>query len=326
MKRIVRLFDFFFVLRPTLFFPVWTVFAAGYLANHPAELNLFNGAAGQDGHVGTAVSPLLVACLLTLLMGGVFVLNQLHDVATDRQNKKLFLIAHGHISPLAAKVEAVLLVVIGVGAASVLGVEWGILFLGILILTGVLYNCRPFTWKDRPWLGLVANAAGALLIFIAGWWAGEIALRKTLRVVVHATPYMAAVSAVYLYTTLLDADGDRLTGKVTFGVKYGNKITTIAGAVLETLSLALAWWLQDRVMLYPALLSAPFFVLAAIRQQEGDIHRAIKLPILFLAIAVCFEVFEYFLLLVFVYFFSKWYYRYRFGIVYPSFANKMQRG
>lgn len=324
MKRFARLLDFFFVLRPTLFFPVWTVFAAGYFVHRGRTFALCDGLAGGNGHVPDAIPPMLVALLLTLLMGGVFVLNQLHDVLTDRQNRKLFLIAHGHISPLAAKVEAFLLVGATIGTTGALGFAWAVHFSGLLVLTGVLYNYRPFAWKDRPWLGLLANTLGACLIFAVGWRTGASARGEILLLVVHAVPYAAAVAAVYLYTTLLDAEGDRLTGKTTFAVKYGLKTTTLAGAFLEMVSLAAAWWLQDKVMLYPAMLSAPIFVLAAVRRQEGDIHRAIKLPILFLAVAISFQVFEFLLLLLFVYFFSKWYYRYRFGIVYPSLAVPVQ--
>lgn len=324
MKHIARLFDFFFVLRPTLFFPVWTVFAAGYFVHQEVALKWCGERAGGNGHLPENVPPLLVGLLLTLLMGGVFVLNQLHDVATDRQNRKLFLIAHGHISPFAAKAEAFLLLAVAMAATGALGFVWGLLFLAILVLAGLLYNFRPFSWKDRPWLGLLANALGACLIFAVGWRASASAGGEALLMLVHAVPYVAAVAAVYLYTTLLDAEGDRLTTKMTFAVKYGLNATTIAGAFLEIIALAAAWALKDRIMLYPALLSAPFFLLAAMRRKDVDIHRAIKLPILFLAIAICFQAVEYLLLLLFVFFFSKWYYRYRFGIVYPSLTAPIQ--
>jgi hypothetical protein len=88
--------------------------------------------------------------------------------------------------------------------------------------------------------------------------------------------------------------------------------------LLEVAAAASAYSLDDPVIFYPALVSAPFFLLAAIRQRHGDVARAIKLPILFLALAICFEVWQYLLVLAFVFFFSKWYYRRRFGLSYPS--------
>ncbi len=319
MKRFARLFDYVFVLRPTLFFPVWTVFAAGYLVNRNHALQIFNNHDGIDGHAVSQLSPLVVAALLTLLMGGVFVLNQLYDVETDRKNNKLFFIAHGHISQIAARVESVLLIVIAIAAAGMIQLGLGALFFIIFLLTGLLYSCTPFRLKDRPWLGLVANALGAFLVFTVGLLISANSEIKIASWLMHATPYMAAVGAVYLYTTLLDIEGDLLTNKITFGVKYGVEATVLAGAVLVMIAVALSWWLDDMLMFFPALLSSPFFIVAAVRKKMDDIQRAIKLPILFLAIAVCVEIIEYFFVLLFVYFFSKWYYQKRFGIEYPSF-------
>jgi 4-hydroxybenzoate polyprenyltransferase len=323
MKRFAQLFDYVFVLRPTLFFPVWTVFAAGCLVDRSSVDDALNGTNGHDGMSVLFQSPILVAGLLTLLMGGVFVLNQLHDIETDRRNNKLFLIAHGHISQLAAQVESILLIVIALAAATVIQMELGALFFAIFLLTGLFYSCSPFRMKDRPWLGLAANSLGACLVFAAGLGATAGSGKDFFAQALHSTPYMAAVGAVYLYTTLLDVEGDRLTDKITFGVKFGVTATTIAGAALVIVAVATAWWLDDMLMFYPALISMPFFVVAAVRKKIGDVQRAIKLPILFLAVAVCVEVIEYLLLLVFVYYFSKWYYLKRFGIEYPSLASRM---
>ena len=76
MERI-RTLDYLFVLRPTLFFPVWTVFLASYHASlffEPEKI--------------VPINPLIVAFLLSLLMGAVFIFNQLADIETDRKNKK----------------------------------------------------------------------------------------------------------------------------------------------------------------------------------------------------------------------------------------------
>jgi 1,4-dihydroxy-2-naphthoate octaprenyltransferase len=173
--------------------------------------------------------------------------------------------------------------------------------------------------EGRPLLGLAANALGALMIFTAGWWVVQIDWRLTL---LHALPYMFAVSAVYLYTTLLDVDGDADTEKMTFGVRYGMSMTIMIGCLLEIGARASAYWLQDAIIFYPALIAAPCFIGAAIRQRLVDVSRAIKLPILFLALAICFKVWQYFLWLGFVFYLSRWYYRRRFGLKYPNLASK----
>jgi 1,4-dihydroxy-2-naphthoate octaprenyltransferase len=211
----------------------------------------------------------------------------------------------------------ILLCTITLGAGFLYGAEIVGLFFIIFLLTGILYSVAPFQWKDRPLLGLFANALGALLIFTAGWWSEQIDWQLPM---LHALPYMLAVAAVYLYTTLLDVDGDAGTRKMTFGVRYGLRTTIIVGCVLELAALISAWQLKDPVILYPALGAAPFFLWAAISQRLSEVSRAIKLPILFLALAICVKVWQYFFLLGLVFYFSRWYYRRRFGLKYPSLA------
>ena len=314
MNRIVKLFDYIFILRPTLFFPVWTVYAAGYFAFHKFSNT------GQNGTATTLDGAALgLLGLLTLLMGSGYILNQICDVETDRRNNKLFLIANGLVSSRAAWMEMILLGAFTLVAGFFYGMEIGTLLATIFLLTGIFYNVAPFAWKGRPLLGLLANALGALLIFTAGWWSLQIDWRLPIQ---HAIPYMLAVGAVYLYTTLLDLDGDTEAQKMTFGVRYGLRTTAIAGCTLEVGALASAWWLKDLVIFYPALIAAPFFLWAALKPCLAKVSRAIKLPILFLALAICFKAWQYFFLLAFVFYLSRWYYRRRFGLNYPSLATK----
>ena len=310
MNRFVKLLDYVFVLRPTLFFPVWTVYAAGYFAYHRFAPAGMNGATA-----GMAWDSVWLLGFLTLLMGSAFILNQICDVETDARNHKLFLIAQRHVPLPAAWGEMIVLALAGVLAAYAHSVQMAALFAVIFLCTGILYSVAPFQWKDHPFLGLFANAAGAVLIFTAGWWSMETDSLLALR---HALPYALAVAAVYLYTTLLDVEGDAETSKLTFGVKYGWRATVLSGAVLEWLAIGAAFWVQDPVILFPAVLAAPFFLWAAIKPRRCQVARAIKLPILFLALAICLKVWQYVLVLAFVFFFSKWYYQQRFGLKYPS--------
>ncbi|MCG3119953.1 MAG: hypothetical protein ALAOOOJD_02511 [bacterium] len=314
MNRIVKLCDYIFVLRPTLFFPVWTVYAAGYLSFHKFSQGGIEGAA--PGLEATALSMLGI---LTLLMGSGYILNQLCDIETDRRNQKLFLIADHHLSPVAAWTEMIGLGAFALAASFFYGKIIGVLLVAIFLLTGIFYNVAPFAWKGRPWLGLFSNALGALLIFMAGWWSQKIEWQLAMQ---HALPYMFAVAAVYLYTTLLDLDGDADTAKMTFGVRYGFAVTAIVGCVLEIGALVAAGWLQDWIIFYPALIAAPFFLYAALKQRLPDVARAIKFPIVFLALAVCLKIWQYFVLLGAVFYFSRWYYRKRFGLNYPNLAAK----
>ncbi|MDZ7340319.1 MAG: hypothetical protein ONB27_03110, partial [candidate division KSB1 bacterium] len=99
MNERLKFLDYFFVLRPTLFFPVWTVFLAGLHANAVFDPKH----AMSSLAIVPAQNQILVALLLSLLMGAIFIFNQIADIETDRQNNKLFFIANGIIrKPVAA--------------------------------------------------------------------------------------------------------------------------------------------------------------------------------------------------------------------------------
>ena len=139
MKKLLHLFDYVFVLRPTLFLPVWTIFFAGFFVQNKFSLAATNDAVtALNGSTTGLPSFVTVAFALTLLMGAVFILNQIMDRRSDSKNKKLFLVAQGHITPKAAFVEAVTLIVLGLGLgfafspAGGLGRNVGVQFLAIL--------------------------------------------------------------------------------------------------------------------------------------------------------------------------------------------------
>ena len=307
MTRLSKLFDYLFVLRPMLFFPVWTVFAAGFFS-----AKRFLPMAAQVDNSGWGLT---IGIALTLLMGSAFILNQIVDVPTDKLNKKLFLIADGHIPEKIAMLETMVLCILPLVIAAMYSMAMAGLFVAIYLVTGILYSLPVFKWKDRPWLGLVANALGAILIFACGWWIKNISLLQPL---LHAIPYAAAVSAVYIFTTVVDQKGDEKYNKRTFAVCFGLRAVIAAGLIFELVALISAFLLNDPLIFYPALLALPFFVIAARRQVLPAIIRAIKFPILFLSVAICYFLPNYFFLLAFTYFLSKWYYYYRFGLHYPN--------
>lgn len=315
MKRLLKQLDYIFVLRPTLFFPVWTVFLAGFFVQQKFGVAATHATNHSTSHATLNSNALWIGVALTLLMGAVFVLNQIRDRFTDHQNRKLFLIAHGHLSPKAAFIESLILIAASFVLAFLFSsAVMDLLFLVIFVITGLLYSFKPFSWKDKPIMGMVTNIAGAFLIFAVGW-----TLKGTLslEMLLHAVPYASAVAAVYLYTTLPDIEGDQSSEKMTFAVKYGTKATVYAGLAFEIFSLVTAYILDDPVIFYPAFFSLPFFIWAALKLDMKDVLRAVKYPILFLALAVCVDVPKFFILLVAVYFLSKLYYRFRFGINYP---------
>jgi len=309
LKKGVEILDYVFLIRPTLFYPIWTFFLAG----------VWGGMRFGKGTCDFAhpVGPLWVAVGLTLVTGGIFILNQIQDVETDRVNGKLFLLANGIIPVKEAYLEAALLTVWGLALGFWIDSRIGLGFFVLFVLSGWLYNYPPTRWKNRPVMGLLINGTGGLVIYSLGWMVGGGRGFVPLRVVIYA---LAGV-AVFLNTTLPDMEGDAETGKITFGVRYGVKKTVVWAFVLEIFAVGLAFWFRDWLLFIPGLVVLPFFLMSAAKQTMVEVLRATKFSVLALAAAVC-VVFPWYLLPVFgVFFFSKWYYRKRFDFEYPSFRS-----
>jgi len=73
--------------------------------------------------------------------------------------------------------------------------------------------------------------------------------------------------------------------------------------------------------LIPAALSFPLFVRATVKQKLSDVVLAVKWPIAFLALGVGVHYPAYLLVLGLLYVFSRWYYRRRFGLRYPTLVT-----
>lgn len=309
----MKYLDYIFVLRPTLFFPVWTVFLAGYHANF-----LFDPK--QDAKAILEIqslNPILVAVLLTLLMGAVFIFNQLVDIESDRTNQKLFFIANGIIKRDVAIVEAVVLTILSITITLIFDLKLGLIFIVIFVVTGIVYNFKPFVWKDKPLLGIVVNFLGGWSVAACGWIAAG---TTNWTFIIYAIPYASGLVAVYLLTTLPDIDGDKTAGKITFAIKYGQRTTTYLAIAFEFTTVVFSYFLKDYMLFLPALASFPLFLIAALSQDMDDIFRAIKFTVLFASLAVCLKYPLYFLIITLTFYCSKWYYRKRFDLDYPKFA------
>ena len=309
----MKYLDYIFVLRPTLFFPVWTVFLAGYHANILFDVkNSFAGLEATNSN-----NPIIVAMILTLMMGAVFIFNQIADIESDQENQKLFFIANGIITKSVATIEAIALTIVSIIIALFLDYKLGIMFILIFLFTGVIYNFKPFIWKDKPILGIIINFLGGWSVAACGWIAAG---TSSWKFVIYAIPYAMGLVAVYLLTTLPDVHGDKVTGKITFGVKYGQKVSTYLAVGFEFTAVVFSYLLKDYMLFLPALIAFPLFLIAAVSQEMEDVFRAIKFTVLFASLAVCLKYPLYFLVILFTYFFSKWYYRKRFNLEYPKFA------
>jgi 4-hydroxybenzoate polyprenyltransferase len=265
-----------------------------------------------------AFSIIVAIFLFTCVMGAVFLINQVKDIETDRLNNKLYLIASGDVPLCHAWVETVILFVLPTMVTVLwrwkLAVVTGLAFL----ILGWFYSCPPFSLKDRPVGGAITNLCGGYLVFCFGWM---ILGNPHLMMLLHATPYALGLLAVYFFTTLPDQEGDRTAKKITVAVRYGNRTVLVAGLIADCAAIILAAVVKDMVIFIPTVISFPFFIRAALTHRMADVLLTNKLATLFLSLAICIKFYLYLPLITVIFLFSKWYYKKRFNIRYPSFRT-----
>jgi len=284
--------------------PVWTISLLAY------------GQAQQQTSGSDWLPALYPIAVFSLLTGGVYIQNQVHDIESDKANCKLFLLTDGYISVRAANLQTLLCYGAAVVLAFVHSIWLGSL-MSLYLLLGNQYNIPPFRWKDRPNAGLLYNViVYGTLTYVMGWMA---AAPPDYEMVLQSIPYCLGVGAIYLNTTLPDIPGDRAAGKITIAVRHGFKISAVLACVMLSGAVLTGWWLDDPYIAVPSLLALPLFLRMPVTGRVDDVARATKVGVLVLALAAVVVYPPYLGLLIVLFFGSRPYYKYRFGITYPSF-------
>jgi 4-hydroxybenzoate polyprenyltransferase len=218
-----KIIDCFFLLRIPLLVPVWTIYLLGIITG------------GSDARLGgfftgsNALTPVAWWGLLgfSLIVASIYVVNQIVDIESDRINHKLFLLPHGFIAVRTAWILAVVCALSGI-AISVFLIDSPTVIVLFLtgLLVGFLYNLPPVQLKNSALGGVTANALGhGMITFLVGWFivrTGEPFSQASLIAgLISGLAPTLANAAVYLATTIPDAEGDRKTVKKTFGVAFG---------------------------------------------------------------------------------------------------------
>jgi 4-hydroxybenzoate polyprenyltransferase len=305
--RILRLFDFVFLLRPIILIPFWSFLLLGYAHSRAQWLWIIN----MDGHL------LPILFIATAFMGIIHILNQIADRESDQINQKLFFIPNKIISIKQAYWQILILLIFTIPPLIYIKIN-GILFLFTLSILplGILYSLPPFRLKAKPVIDTLLNAIGyGWVAFSLGWLAGG-AFSWTISL--HSLPYIIAVAAMYINTTLIDASGDRQNGFTTTGIWLGKKKATFISLICIVLVIISGIMLRSWVCLITAVVSLPVYYLAFKFQSERWIRLSLHLPgRLFVFLTGL--IFPYYLLfLILLYFFTRWYYKKRFNMTYPA--------
>ncbi|MFH1213003.1 MAG: UbiA family prenyltransferase [Candidatus Neomarinimicrobiota bacterium] len=302
--------DYLFIFRPTLFFPVWIMTLAGYSA-----FSIFN-----DKPIWWSVNidwkVILYFVLITLATGATFILNQLKDIESDKENKKLFLISEEYIKAAVALKIAIGAIVVSLLIALILNWQLFIALAVCVLFGGYVYNYKPFVWKDKPILGVLINFISGLCLFLCGW---IIAGHGQWRALFYSLPYLLAWTSVAILTTIPDKQGDKKTGKKTISLKYENKVTIWTAFVCLVLSFASGMYFHDPVISLSCLLAMPVYIIMLFRPTEAWVLRSVRYPILFIALTLCVEFPLFFIAILINFYLCRFYYISRFNLDYPTF-------
>jgi 4-hydroxybenzoate polyprenyltransferase len=310
-----HILDYLFVLRPILLVPAWTMLLAGHYRAQLAS------AAVKPGWNWYLPKDLWVTiALYSALMGAVYIVNQIFDVETDRLNKKLFLVSEGYVSKKAVSIEAAVLM----AAAFTVSYRYFsapyLLFVIFSATLGLLYSVPPFKLKARPFLDMLANGIGyGLLAFATGWLSRGTYSKE---IILSAMPYVLAVSAVYLNTTIPDYASDKATGNVTTGVFLGGKATVWMALAFMAASLGASVYLDDKLCLVASGCALPLFIMAAFTQKMRWVMLAYQAGSLVLVMLIGLVYPVFFVMLLVTYMALKYYHKWRFKMNYPKFADR----
>ncbi len=324
---LLRICDYIFVTRPMILIPAWSFFLLG------VGIGERFGVGHRDAFYGIAGGKVLVYAVLTLtfVLISAYLANTLIDEDTDDINDKGHFLTKGVFTH--RTLIMMTLVFFFLAAYCYRLTNWSQRWpLAMSLVLALTYSLPPLRFSARPVLDLVANAVGYGGIAVV---TGALCFRIEMSLAWWlATPYMIMVGATFMHTTILDEEGDRATGKFTSTVWLGMRASSVIAAVLGVSAAAIAAWQgyrgeTDYVPVWVTGAGAVLYLGAAIRQAGAprpDGYRAVSAVVVQATTAVvtiAAAVIEprYLAVLIPLILLARYYYRVRFGILYPGPAS-----
>jgi len=320
-KLLLRLGDYVFVMRPVILVPAWSFYLLGSTAGRRAA----GTAPGWFDWIPEA--PVAFYCgfaSLTAILVTAYLLNQVFDEESDRLNGKGHFLTKGIFTARTLVVMAVV---------AFLFASYFFRFvdkaqreaLALAVVLSLAYSVPPLRLVARPFVDLLANAVGyGGIAYIAGYaaWHPRIDHAALL-----AVPYVCLVGATFLHTTILDAAGDRDSGKKTTTVVIGTRRSAALACVLALTGLGPAIGISLGKFgdwQAPAILGicAAFFAYSALKLRRTGSTDSSSFSVQAATVAVTVPAAVawpgYLLLIVPVVAAARIYYTARFGITYPG--------
>lgn len=315
MKKLLRLLDYFFFMRPIILIPLWSFILIGYYHSHNTiQLNNFF----QFGFSSQLIIKLILS---TFIVGTVYIINQIYDRESDALNKKLFFIPKRIITLKQAKYQSYFLVIVFIAGSVLFHMDWYyILFNIALLILGICYSIPPFQFKSRPGLDLLLNMIGyGSLSFFIGWTVDKDISQSML---IFSLPYFIFMAAMYINTTLIDYEGDKDSGLLTTGVFLGKNLASFISLIVVLSTLLISYLQQNWIIFSIVGISLAFFIIASIKKDRKSFLLSVQVPGWLFVIFLGFIYPYYFLLIVCLYLLTKFYYKKRFYMNYPRIGEE----
>lgn len=317
VQKLLRPLDFFFFMRPVILVPLWSFILIGYHHSH----NLVH--LDSLFHLKLSFQLIIKSVLSTLIMGSIYIINQIYDRETDALNRKLFFIPGNIITLKQAKLQIFILLIVFILGIFLFKLDlYFTLFNLLLLILGLCYSIPPLQFKSRPGLDLLVNTVGyGWLAFFIGWTADKSLSQEMF---ILSLPYFIFMAAVYINTTLVDIEGDLSSGLSTTGVYFGKNNAPLISLFIVLLTLIISFMQNNWIIFSIVGISLPLFVRACLKKNRKEFLISVQVPgwlfVIFLGLIYPY----YFLFIVFIYLLTKFYYKNRFNMNYPRLGEEKQ--
>jgi hypothetical protein len=110
--------------------------------------------------------------------------------------------------------------------------------------------------------------------------------------------------------------------KITFSVRFGSKTTIRISILCFLVSLVATIFLQDYFMILFYMLSIYWITMLALKHTEFFVIKTIKMLLFIFSILIAVFYPVYLLMIISIYFLTKYYYRKRLNFDYPHFRGE----
>jgi len=295
-KKIVPTLDSLFIFKPVNYFVIWVMVCVGmYLSTfYPSTFMQETNMTITD----FSVKSLFLFLGITLLFGCINLSNDKLTLfkISNRMKNILFLISF-------------ILLLIS---------DWKIFIIGLLIYC-FSYHLLKNELFSAIWKELLLKVITCLLLIISGIVNSN--LDNGLNYIISydfvllVLPYLLS----YIAINILHKISDFGNSNHTTIISLENRKIVLFSSCLLLFAFMISFYLKDALLSTSIAVSLPFLIYALFRAMQKDVLRAVKYPIAILNLFVMFIYPLLFLIVLFVFYLSKYYYWHRFNIHFPTF-------